>query len=135
MPSVNMEDYLERMYRLIEDKGFARVVDIANSLDIQPSSVTHMLQRLDEKGYVKYKKYRGVTFTEQGRQIGKKMFERHQDLTKLLRVLGVQREDTIFEDVEGIEHHLSPDSMECIRKFVGFVHAHPKWWSYYEENC
>ena len=134
VPSPNMEDYLERMYRLIEQKGFARVVDIADALDIRPSSVTHMLQRLDDKGYVSYEKYRGVTLTDTGRQIGRDMVERHRDLTRLLRILGVSDEDIIFEDVEGIEHHLSKQSMERIRRFVGFVIDNPGWWRRYTDE-
>ncbi len=131
MPSPNMEDYLERMYRLIRDKGFARAVDIAKALDIQPSSVTHMLQKLDEKGYVRYEKYRGVTLTETGRQIGRDMVQRHRDLSKFLRLLGVDDERIIFKDVEGIEHHLSPESMRRIRKLVSYAEENPNWWNIY----
>ncbi len=131
MPTPNMEDYLERMYRLIEEKGFARMVDIADALHVQPSSVTHMIQRMDEKGYVRYEKYRGVTLTETGRRIGRKMVRRHRDLTKLLCILGVAGDDVIFEDVEGIEHHLSPRSMRRIREFVHFVESNPEWWQQY----
>ncbi len=131
MPTPNTEDYLERMYRLIEEKGFARMVDIADALHVQPSSVTHMIQRMDEKGYVRYEKYRGVTLTETGRRIGRKMVRRHRDLTKLLCILGVAGDDVIFEDVEGIEHHLSPSSMKRIREFVRFVEANPEWWKQY----
>ena len=131
MPTPNMEDYLERMYRLIKEKGFARVVDIADALQVQPSSVTHMIQRMDERGYVRYEKYRGVTLTESGRRIGRKMVRRHRDLTKLLCILGVDGEDVIYEDVEGIEHHLSPHSMKRIREFVRFVESNSEWWEWY----
>ncbi len=129
MPTSHMEDYLERMYRLIEEKGFARAVDIAEALEIRPSSVTHMLQRLAEKGYVRYEKYRGVQLTTAGRKIGRKMAERHRDLTRLLRLLGVRDENIIFEDVEGIEHHLSSESMQRIRALVQYAEAHPEWWA------
>jgi len=134
VPTSHMEDYLERMYNLIEEKGFARVVDIAQALQISPSSVTNMLQRLDEKGFVSYEKYRGVTLTETGKRIGEDMVKRHRDLTRFLRLLGVEDENVIFEDVEGIEHHLSKESMRCIRKFVNFARVNSGWWSKYRKG-
>lgn len=128
MPTHSVEDYLERMYNLINEKGYARVSDIADALEIQPPSVTHMLQRLDEEGYVEYEKYRGVTLTEKGEAVGRDIAERHRDLTTLLELLGVQDDERIFRDVEGIEHYLSPESMERIRKLVDFAREHPEWW-------
>ena len=56
MPTPSMEDYLERIYQLIEDKGYARVSDIAEHLDVHPSSVTKMVQKLDEKKYLSVRK-------------------------------------------------------------------------------
>lgn len=128
MPTHSVEDYLERMYNLINEKGYARVSDIADALEIQPPSVTHMLQRLDEEGYVEYEKYRGVTLTEKGEAVGRDIAERHRDLTTLLELLGVEDDELIFRDVEGIEHYLSPESMERIRALVDFAREHPGWW-------
>lgn len=129
MPTHSVEDYLERMYNLINEKGYARVSDIADALEIQPPSVTHMLQRLDEEGYVEYEKYRGVTLTEKGEAVGRDIAERHRDLTTLLELLGVEDDERIFRDVEGIEHYLSPESMERIRELVDFAREHPEWWN------
>lgn len=128
MPTHSVEDYLERMYNLINEKGYARVSDIAEALEIQPPSVTHMLQRLDEEGYVEYEKYRGVTLTEKGEAVGRDIAERHRDLTTLLELLGVEDDERIFRDVEGIEHYLSPQSMERIRALVDYARQNPGWW-------
>jgi Mn-dependent DtxR family transcriptional regulator len=54
MPTPSMEDYLEQIYSLIENKGYARVSEIAETLDVHPSSVTKMVQKLDEKKYLVY---------------------------------------------------------------------------------
>lgn len=129
-----MEDYLERMYRLIEQKGFARAVDIADALEISPSSVTHMLQRLADRGYVRYEKYRGVQLTRAGWRIGRRMVQRHRDLTRLLRLLGVQDEETIYRDVEGIEHHLSSVSMERVRALLRHAERCPGWWAEFSDH-
>src|SRR5215213_11287609 len=68
-PSQTAEDYLERIHELIQEKGYARVVDIASSLDLKLASVTSMVQKLDQLGYVNYEKYRGLVLTEKGKAI------------------------------------------------------------------
>ncbi|SIS67137.1 iron (metal) dependent repressor, DtxR family [Alicyclobacillus vulcanalis] len=120
----SMEDYLEKIYELIHEKGYARVSDIANSLAVQPSSVTKMLQKLDENEYVSYEKYRGIVLTARGHKMGRLMKERHAMLADFLRMLGVQ-EDTLQKDVEGIEHHVSPATLEALQSLVLFLQAHP----------
>ena len=65
-PSQTAEDYLERIHELIEEKGYARVVDIASSLRVKQASVTSMVQKLAELGYLNYEKYRGLVLTEKG---------------------------------------------------------------------
>ncbi|MCL6642864.1 MAG: transcriptional regulator MntR [Candidatus Bipolaricaulota bacterium] len=124
MPTPSAEDYLERIYELIQQKGYARVIDIASSLKVQSSSVTKMLQRLDSEQLVKYEKYRGITLTPQGKAIAKSVKNRHRQLEELLKILGVD-EATIQKDVEGIEHHLSPRTLECLRDLVSFLHEDP----------
>ncbi|MDY6958561.1 MAG: hypothetical protein SVK08_05340, partial [Halobacteriota archaeon] len=51
------------IYELIEEKGYARTVDISSRLNVQPPSVTEMIQRMDEGGYLIYEKYRGLKLT------------------------------------------------------------------------
>jgi Mn-dependent DtxR family transcriptional regulator len=58
-----MEDYLEVIYELIQHKGYATAVDISESLNVSPPSITEMLQRLDENKYLHYEKYRGISLT------------------------------------------------------------------------
>ncbi|MFB5189989.1 transcriptional regulator MntR [Alicyclobacillus fastidiosus] len=119
-----MEDYLEKIYELMNDKGYARVSDIASSLAVQPSSVTKMLQKLDENEYVSYEKYRGIVLTQRGQRMGKLMKERHAMLAEFLRMLGVA-EETIQRDVEGIEHHVSPRTLESLQALVVFFNTNP----------
>jgi Mn-dependent DtxR family transcriptional regulator len=106
-----VEDYLEQIYNLIEQKGYARVVDIAENLGLAQASVTNMIQRLDSEGYIIYEKYRGLTLTDAGRKVGESINRRHQLLTRLLSHFGLD-EDTIYQDVEGLEHHISRPTME-----------------------
>src|SRR5690625_4401903 len=120
MPTPSVEDYLERIYELVEEKGYARVSDIADSMDVQPSSVTRMVQRLDDLEYLIYEKYRGLTLTEKGKELGRRIKERHELLEDFLRLLGVKETD-VQRDVEGIEHHVSPGTVTAIEHLVRFL--------------
>ncbi|KGA97917.1 peptidase U32 [Alkalihalobacillus alcalophilus ATCC 27647 = CGMCC 1.3604] len=119
MPTPSMEDYLERIYLLIEEKGYARVSDIAEALEVHPSSVTKMVQKLDKSDYLVYERYRGLILTAKGKKIGKRLVYRHELLEDFLKLIGVN-EQVIYQDVEGIEHHLSWDAIDRIGDLVQF---------------
>lgn len=125
MATPSMEDYLERIYKLIEEKGYARVSDIAEGLEVHPSSVTKMIQKLDKDQYLIYEKYRGLVLTPKGKKMGKRLMDRHDLLEDFLGVIGVQDEN-IYADVEGIEHHLSWDSITCIEVLVEYFKRNPQ---------
>ncbi|MFE5319991.1 transcriptional regulator MntR [Paenibacillus sp. NPDC056579] len=124
MATPSMEDYLERIYKLIDEKGYARVSDIAEGLEVHPSSVTKMIQKLDKDNYLVYEKYRGLVLTSKGQKMGKRLVDRHQLLEEFLTMIGVS-EDTIYKDVEGIEHHLSWDSITCIETLLEYFRRDP----------
>lgn len=125
MPTPSMEDYIEQIYMLIEDKGYARVSDIAENLQVHPSSVTKMVQKLDRDQYLNYEKYRGLILTAKGKKIGKRLVYRHELLEQFLQIIGVNSEN-IYEDVEGIEHHLSWNSIDRIGDLVQFFEGNPE---------
>lgn len=131
MLTPSMEDYLETIYGLMQEKGYARVSDIAASLAVQPSSVSKMLQKLDENKYLTYEKYRGILLTSRGQRLGKLMKERHHMLEEFLRMLGVS-EETIQKDVEGIEHHVSPKTLSSLQALVLFFDEHPDMLNHFE---
>lgn len=124
MATPSMEDYLERIYMLIDEKGYARVSDIAEGLEVHPSSVTKMIQKLDKDNYLIYEKYRGLIMTSKGKKMGKRLADRHQLLEIFLNTIGVQA-DNIYKDVEGIEHHLSWDSITCIESLIEYFNRDP----------
>ncbi|MET3289679.1 transcriptional regulator MntR [Brevibacillus fluminis] len=125
MPTPSMEDYLEKIYSLIEEKGYARVSDIAEALAVHPSSVTKMVQKLDKDKYLVYEKYRGLVLTPKGKKIGKRLVHRHTLLEEFLRLIGVD-EEHIYKDVEGIEHHLSWESITCIEYLMAYFEQDPQ---------
>ncbi|MGP4107295.1 transcriptional regulator MntR [Virgibacillus sp. L01] len=122
MPTPSMEDYIEQIYNLIETKGYARVSDIAEALMVHPSSVTKMVQKLDKDEYLNYEKYRGFILTSKGKKIGERLVFRHELLEDFLEIIGVDT-DKIYEDVEGIEHHLSWNSIDRIGDLVQYFKA------------
>jgi DtxR family transcriptional regulator, manganese transport regulator len=119
-----VEDYLERILDLINTKGYARVVDIAQGLKISQASVTNMVQRLDAEGLLKYEKYRGLVLTASGEALAKNITRRHQLLSDFFRLFGLE-EDVIYHDVEGMEHHISPPTLRAIEALTAQLERQP----------
>ena len=123
-PSQSAEDYLERIHELIEEKGYARVVDIASSLSVRQASVTSMVQKLGEAGYLNYEKYRGLVLTDRGREVARRIQQRHATLSRFFSLFGLDA-DTQRLDIEGIEHHLSPATVEMLADLAQFFEENP----------
>ncbi len=119
-----MEDYLERILGLINTKGYARVVDIAQALEISQASVTNMVQRMDAEGLLKYEKYRGLVLTTAGETLARNITRRHELLTDFLKLLGLD-DEVIYHDVEGMEHHISPSTVRAIEALTAQLQRQP----------
>jgi DtxR family Mn-dependent transcriptional regulator len=119
------EDYLEAILNASSEKGYARTKDIAKELDIRPPTVVEMVQKLDKIGMIVYRKYDGVTLTEQGRKIAEVIRDRHVTLRSFLELVAVPH--AIAEkDACMMEHELSPETIEQIRSFISFVRENPQ---------
>ena len=123
--SSRMEDYLEIISELVELKGYATTLDISRYMNVSAPSVTKMLQRLDEGGFLEYEKYHGINLTKKGTQIAEGIRQNHGILLECFEILGVNY-DTANQDTEGIEHHLNPKTIKQLRKFVTFLKSNPK---------
>jgi len=119
-----VEDYLERILELIDSKGYARVVDIAKGLKISQASVTNMVQRLDAEGLIKYEKYRGLILTAAGIKLARRIAQRHKLHTEFLKLLGLE-DRVIHQDVEGMEHHISPSTLRAIAALTRQLQRRP----------
>lgn len=119
-----VEDYLERILELINMKGYARVVDIAQRLQISKASVTNMVQRLDAEGLLKYEKFRGLALTTAGEALAQNITHRHQLLTDFLKLLGLD-DEVIYHDVEGMEHHISPPTLRALEALTTQLQRQP----------
>jgi Mn-dependent DtxR family transcriptional regulator len=120
-----VEDYLEQILDLINTKGYARVADIALGLKISQASVTNMVQRLDSEGLLKYEKYRGLVLTTAGETLARNIMRRHQLLSDFLRMLEID-EEVVYHDVEGMEHHISPQTLNAIEALMAVLRKNPQ---------
>jgi DtxR family Mn-dependent transcriptional regulator len=115
--SKSVEDYLETILKIVQEKGYARVKDIAEQLDVKPASVTEMLNKLSTEGLINYEKYSGVTLTEEGREKAEEINKVHEMLKRLLLLIGVP-EEIAEEDACRIEHVLHKETVLRILKLV-----------------
>ncbi|MDX1610549.1 MAG: manganese-binding transcriptional regulator MntR [Halofilum sp. (in: g-proteobacteria)] len=112
-----VEDYVELVADLIDSKGEARAVDLAHRFGVAQATVAKMLRRLDERGLVVREPYRNILLTDAGRALAEQSRRRHALVLEFLLTLGV--DDAIARrDAEGIEHHVSEDTLEAMRRFV-----------------
>ena len=122
-----IEDYVELIADLIEDGGEARQVDIAQRLGVAQPTVAKMLKRLATDGYIQQRRYRGVFLTDIGKQLAEQSRERHHIVESFLCAIGISVE-TARIDAEGIEHHVSPETLDAFKRFVargGSSAVHP----------
>ena len=112
------EDYLEAMLMLQEKHGYIRSIDIAGQLGVTKPSVSYATKRLRENGYISMGPDGLITLSDTGMEIAGRIYERHKLLTELLVKLGVE-ESVAREDACKIEHDLSVESFEAIRRSAG----------------
>jgi DtxR family manganese transport transcriptional regulator len=112
-----VEDYVELIDDLMTNGGEARQVDIAARLGVAQPTVAKMLKRLADDGLVLQRRYRGVFLTDTGKALAARSRERHHVVESFLCALGVSPE-TARRDAEGIEHHVSEETLAAFRRLV-----------------
>lgn len=111
------EDYVELIAALLELKGEARTVDLAERLGVSHVTVSRTIQRLVRDGLVTSERYRSIFLTDSGREMAKVASERHQLVVEFLIATGVPS-DVAETDAEGIEHHVSQETLRAMRRFL-----------------
>ena len=112
----NTEDYLEIIADLLNTKGEARIVDIANKLDIAQATANKTIQRLQNQGFVKKEPYRSIFLTLKGQEVASASKKRHIIVLTFLKNLGLDAR-TAEADAEGIEHHVSNKTLKKMEQF------------------
>lgn len=129
MTTRNMEDYLEAIWNLQSRKGYIKVKDIADKLEVTRPSVSEMIKKLAENNYILYEKYGGIVFTDKGKKLAREIKRRHSLLVEFLKIIGVSEENA-RQDACKLEHDVSPETINCLLEFIEFVHLLPdnsKW--------
>ena len=114
--SENTEDNLEIIADLLNTHGEARIVDIANKLDIAQSTANKTIQRLQNQGFVKKEPYRSIFLTLKGQEVASFSKKRHIIVLSFLTNL-VLDPNTAESDAEGIEHHVSDKTLKKMEQF------------------
>lgn len=109
------EDYLEAILRLREEKGYARSVDIALLLGVTKPSVSFAMKKLRENDFIHMDEENHITLTQKGEEIALRVYDRHKTIKSFLMCIGVD-EATAREDACKIEHDISQESFEAIRR-------------------
>ena len=112
----NTEDYLELIAELLNTKGEARIVDIANMLGIAQATANKTVQRLKSQGFIQQEPYRSIFLTLKGQKIASLSKKKHNIVYNFLINLGVDSK-TASEDSEGLEHHVSKKTLIKMEKF------------------
>ncbi|MGE4286414.1 MAG: metal-dependent transcriptional regulator [Phycisphaerae bacterium] len=118
-----LEDYLEAVYMLQLDKGFARVKDIAEMLGVRAPSVTGAMQSLAERGLINYQPYEYITLTESGSQRASTVAHKHWMLksffSEFLRIEEKAAEAAACE----CEHRLPQQAYVNISQLMKFMRS------------
>ena len=109
--------YLESIYVLSKEKASVRSIDVGEYLGYSKLSVSRAIGLLKEGGYVISAPDGSLSLTDAGSALAKKIYDRHTSLTEFLVMLGVS-EETASEDACRIEHDISDESFEAIRRFT-----------------
>jgi DtxR family transcriptional regulator, manganese transport regulator len=120
-----VEDYLEAIYNLNEEKGYVSAADISDRLGVKPPTVSSMVVNLARKGYLEHERYRGMRLTASGEKIARSVIKRHHVISEFISILGVD-EETAFVDTEGIEHHVHPSTLRRLERLAEYLKQNPQ---------
>ena len=111
------EDYVEMIAELIIETGEARTVDLAARFGVTSPTVNAIIQRLQREDLVETRPYRSIFLTAAGQALADKAHDRHRIVRDFLLKIGVP-ETIAEEDAEGIEHHVSPETLAVFAKII-----------------
>lgn len=111
------EDYAEAVAGIADDRGACRVIDLARHFGVSHVTVTRTLDRLQAEGLVSREPYGPIALTAKGLRLARESRRRHELVYRFLLALGVTPKIAAI-DTEGIEHHVSPETLRCFRRFL-----------------
>ena len=118
------EMYLETIHILLKEKQYVRSVDVAEHMGYSKPSISRAMGLLKNGGFIEIAPDGAITLTDAGLAVAEKIYERHTLLTRLLILLGVS-EATAVEDACKLEHAISDESFEAIKKHIQMYGKEP----------
>lgn len=112
-----LEDYTEVIAKIIKENGECRVMDLARYFGVSHVSVIQVLQRLTTNGFIEGEARKPIVLTEKGCALARTCAKRHKIVRSFLLKIGVS-EKTAVIDSEGLEHHISTETLECMKNFI-----------------
>ena len=139
MLSANMEDYLEVIFHISEEKQAARAKDIADRMEVNKSSVTGALRSLSEKGLVNYAPYDIITLTAKGKKRAVEIVRRHEALKEFFIKILLIDPDEAEKTSCRVEHAVSKNIIDRLVRFVEFMEICPRggkeWLKGFRRHC
>ncbi|MDJ0621858.1 MAG: metal-dependent transcriptional regulator [Desulfocapsaceae bacterium] len=123
--SASLEDYIETIYHIVEEKQVARAKNIADHLGVSRASVTEALRTLSSKGLINYAPYEVITMTSAGRIVAEDVIFRHTTLKKFFTEILTIDEETAEDGACKIEHAAPPQVINRMIDFMKFVNSSP----------
>ena len=117
----SMEDYLEMIYRLYMDKQLLRINNLAQQLNVKPSSASKMVSNLKKYGLVDFEKYGVIQLTEKGLELGEYLLYRHELLQKLFCIINDTSNE--LEQVEKVEHFIDTRTIHNLKNFLDRINT------------
>ncbi len=110
-----LEDYTEAIAQITKENGECRVMDLARHFGVSHVSVIQVLQRLKNNDFIEKRK--PIILTNKGDALARKCANRHGIVLKFLLKIGVSEKNAVI-DSEGLEHHISSETLECMKTFI-----------------
>ena len=116
----SLEDYLEMIYRSVLYDGHIRVNELADHLNVKPSSASKMIIKLKDLGFIDYEKYGIIRLTKKGSQVGQFLLWRHNTLCNFFTLIANGNPEKSFVETELVEHILSRETVQNLEKILLF---------------
>jgi DtxR family Mn-dependent transcriptional regulator len=123
--SSSLEDYLETIYLLVQEQGFARVKDVARARDVKAASVSIALRRLADLALVRYERREYIALTPEGEKAGRRVLSRHRLLTRFFEEVLMMEAKAASEQACVMEHSLTDEAMDGMARFLEFLGTCP----------
>ena len=115
--SKSIEDYIEAIYMIEQEKGEIKSVDIAAKLGVSKPAVNKAMNELNKLNLIEKSNYSDIVLTDEGRKLAKKIYDKHILIYEFLLSIGVSKENANIDCCK-IEHVISQETTDCLKKYL-----------------